>query len=360
MRCWHDWARDLKGYTLMNEGLNGSGLSKDSLSGDSAVLDRSSESILKYLATGNFCSGEWLGQTLGISRAAIAKKIKKIRALGLVVHSVKGRGYCLDEPIEWLDKAEVLGELSPTCRDALKDLRCVLSIDSTNSALLQMGALGAGCVLFAETQKAGRGRRGRQWFGGFAKNLLFSMGFCFDGGVKVCEGLSLTVGVAVVNVLEAFGVEGLSLKWPNDILLSGEKLGGILIELSGDFTDQCYAVIGLGLNLDVMISEVQPVEGLRPTSLKAHGYLVDRNRLAAALVSEMFDVLSHFSTDRFVAYQSRWNALNFHHNKPVRLVSHNLEVVGHMLGVSGSGNIRLSVDGVEREYVAGELSLRTM
>lgn len=125
------------------------------------------------------------------------------------------------------------------------------TIDSTNAeAMRQLEAgAGAGLVCTAEQQSAGRGRRGRTWVSPFARNLYLSVAWRYHQGAAALEGLSLAVGVAVARALAANGLPAVQLKWPNDVIFRGAKLGGVLLEMTGDAAGVCQIVVGVGLNV---------------------------------------------------------------------------------------------------------------
>ena len=121
-------------------------------------------------------------------------------------------------------------------------------MDSTNAEPMRQAEAGGapGLVCTAEQQTAGRGRRGRQWVSPFASNLYLSLVWEFSQGAAALEGLSLAVGVAVARALAACDVPAVQLKWPNDVLHDGAKLGGILLEMTGDAAGACQVVVGVG------------------------------------------------------------------------------------------------------------------
>lgn len=204
--------------------------------------------ILNLLADGQFHSGEELGELLNVSRAAVWKHLQKMESLGIQIQSVKGRGYCIESGLDLLC-ANKIKNIAPCIDQFNLRLELFSSIDSTNSYLLRHSDL-AGRICVAELQTQGRGRRGRAWVSPYAQNVYLSIGWGFDGGVAVIEGLSLAVGVAIAHALQKQGVSGIELKWPNDVLYCGKKLAGILIEMVGDPSGYCQVVIGVGVNVD--------------------------------------------------------------------------------------------------------------
>jgi BirA family biotin operon repressor/biotin-[acetyl-CoA-carboxylase] ligase len=183
---------------------------------------------LRQLADGEFHSGQAIGKQLGISRAAVWNAIQQAQALGVTIHSVHGKGYRLSAAIDFLDSAAIKQALNGAARHFTLEL--LESAPSTNSMLMAKAAADAphGSCIVAELQQAGRGRRGREWVSSLGSGLTFSLLWRFSQGAAALGGLSLAVGVALVRALGAAGIPRLALKWPNDLLLDGKKLAGVL------------------------------------------------------------------------------------------------------------------------------------
>lgn len=311
---------------------------------------------LKLLSDGEFHSGEELGALLGVSRAAVWKTLKKFEPLGIDLVSVKGKGYCITGGLDLLDKSQITSQ-----RCGMLDINVFTQVDSTNSYLLRQKRPEYQ-VCLAENQTAGRGRRGRTWVSPFAQNLYLSIGWGFDGGVAVLEGLSLAIGLAVVRSLRYCGVSGLTLKWPNDILYENKKLGGVLIEMNGDPSGYCFAVVGIGLNVsmrDAYKSFIeQPWVNLNDVLAEQGIPLISRNQLASSLLDELVLILSDYHLRGFAAYKEEWGLFAAHINQAVNIHSGNTVRTGVMRGVDAAGALRLDVDGEEQIFHGGELSLR--
>ncbi len=200
--------------------------------------------LIALLANGEFHSGEQLGETLGMSRAAINKHIQTLRDWGVDVFTVPGKGYSLPEPIQLLNAKQILGQLDGGSVAVLP------VIDSTNQYLLdRIGELKSGDACIAEYQQAGRGRRGRKWFSPFGANLYLSMFWRLEQGPAAAIGLSLVIGIVMAEVLRKLGADKVRVKWPNDLYLQDRKLAGILVELTGKTGDAAQIVIGAGINM---------------------------------------------------------------------------------------------------------------
>lgn len=324
-------------------------------------------SILECLADGEYHSGQHLGELLGVSRAAVWKHLQKLELLGVHILSVKGKGYIISGGLELLDKERILGELSTEASALCRQLDIFSVIDSTNSYILNQSTV-AGHICMAEAQTAGRGRRGRTWHSPFAQNIYLSLGWGFEGGVAALEGLSLAVGVALVSALEKFGIHGVSLKWPNDVLYEEKKLAGILIEMMGDPAGYCQAVIGIGLNVRMGFGDAKSIADLSIPQpwIDLHTLLankginqISRNHLASCLINELLVMVSSYSNLGFSIYKEAWERHNAHAGKSVELHGAQRVVTGVMVGVNEKGALRLRTSNGEELFYGGEISLRT-
>ncbi len=223
------------------------------------------------------------------------------------------------------------------------------TIESTNSYLLSEKSV-ANRVCLAENQTKGRGRRGRHWHSIQSGSVLMSMGWEIQG--QDVRGLSLVAGLAVVLALEEFGLKGIGLKWPNDLLVYGKKIGGILVELSGK---KC--VIGLGLNIDTPFGIEADID-LSWSDLKQSGLIVDVNDLVSAIIYNFDEAVLEFLSDGFVCFQSRWNACHAYQDKRI-IVSTQSEIWrGIARGVDFHGALVVEMDGETRSIESGEVSVR--
>ncbi|WP_017901520.1 bifunctional biotin--[acetyl-CoA-carboxylase] ligase/biotin operon repressor BirA [Pseudomonas asplenii] len=311
--------------------------------------------LLKLLKDGRFHSGEALGAALGVSRSAVWKQLQQLEAeLGLTIHKVRGRGYQLASPLVLLDEQAI----AATGSVPAWPVRIYDTIDSTNAEALRLVEQGvpAPFIVVAERQTSGRGRRGRQWVSPFAENIYYSLLLRIDGGMRQLEGLSLVVGLAVLHALREHGLPGAGLKWPNDVLVGRKKIAGILLELVGDPADVCHVVLGVGINANMQVAEQidQPW-----TSVRAEvGRPLDRNRLISSLGKKLQEYLERHREAGFAAIQAEWEQNHLWQGREVSLVAGVNSIDGTVLGIDRQGALRLSVDGVERVFSGGELSLR--
>ncbi len=312
--------------------------------------------LLEILADGEFHSGEELGKLLSVSRAAIWKQLQKIEeALSLKLEPSKGRGYRLPGGLELL-KREKIADAIP--KSLLYSLHIVQQVDSTNRLAAELANQDSarGCVVLAEQQLAGRGRRGRKWISPFAQNIYCSLVWEFDSGVAALEGLSLAIGVGVVRALEAIGINGAALKWPNDVLHEGNKLAGILLEMTGDVSGRCQVVIGIGIN--VAMSKNEAIDQPWTDATRAAGKYVSRNELAANLITQILQLLVEFEAQGFSKFRDEWAACDYTFGKPVTVHIGEQIVPGVSAGVDVDGALLVDTGTGRQSFHGGEISLR--
>lgn len=318
--------------------------------------------VIGLLSDGEFHSGEELGEVLGVTRAAVWKQVQALESLGVKLESVRGKGYRIEDGVDLLDQKAIHSKLTDSTKEKLSHLELVPELASTNQYLLDKlntsGGLSSAHICMSEMQTAGRGRRGRTWQSPFAKNIYFSCVWHFENGVAGMEGLSLAVGVAIVRALEKIGLKKASLKWPNDILVEQAKLGGVLIEIAGDVAGDCDAVIGVGLNVSMPEEAMTEVDQPWVSLSQCVSRATDRNGIAAALINCLFEVMKEFERGGFAALKNEWESYCTHLGKGVSLQTPSESFEGRMLGVSESGSLRLEVNGEEKEFLGGEVSLR--
>ncbi|WP_020211053.1 bifunctional biotin--[acetyl-CoA-carboxylase] ligase/biotin operon repressor BirA [Gilvimarinus chinensis] len=316
--------------------------------------------LLRILADGNYHSGEELGERLSMSRTAVWKQLKKLPELGVELQSGRGQGYCLPGGLELFQRERLLKEAEPW----QGDLQLELVLDSTNAQLMTRSAnVKSGTVCIAEQQTAGRGRRGRAWVSPFGQNIYLSMLWQFEGGASSLEGLSLAVGVCVAEVLEGLGLNGVTLKWPNDVLVDQRKLAGVLLEMTGDPAGVCQVVVGVGVNWRMPIGAAQNID--QPWVDVSHlaeeqGVSgVSRNAVAGRLIAALSSMLTEFSSVGFSGFRQRWLSRAAFVGRSVAVSTAKETSSGVLLGVDEAGALLLDVAGGVQRYYGGEVSLRS-
>lgn len=308
--------------------------------------------LISILADGEFHSGEQLGESLGMSRAAINKHIQTLRDWGVDVFTVPGKGYSLPEPVQLLDERFIHSQITDGTVAVLP------VIDSTNQYLMErIGSLQSGDACIAEYQQAGRGRRGRKWFSPFGSNLYLSMYWRLEQGPAAAIGLSLVIGIIMAEVLQDLGAKDVRVKWPNDLYLHDRKLAGILVELTGKTGDAAHIVIGAGINL-AMRQVVSDIVNQGWINLQEASIAVDRNQLAVRLINELRSALMTFEQEGLAPFLARWERLDNFIHRQVKLIIGEREIYGISRGIDQQGALLLEQDGAVKPWMGGEISLR--
>lgn len=318
-------------------------------------------------------SGDALARENGETRAAVWKRIEGLREAGVAIEARAGRGYALSQPLDLLDADAIVLGMPEATRARLAALEVAWSIDSTSSELLRRETPRDGAaVLLAERQTGGRGRRGRTWASPLAANLYLSLARGFDGGLARLGGLSLVAGVAVAEALRALGLGDVRLKWPNDLVVvegdrpgAGQgptlrKLGGLLVEGSGEHAGEVRAVIGLGLNVRMPAACGGDID--QPwidLATLAPGPLPSRNAIASALLAALLADLARFDRDGLAAFLPRHAGLDALAGREIVVHGGDGDRFGTALGLAADGALRVRLPGGQvQAFHAGEVSVR--
>jgi BirA family transcriptional regulator, biotin operon repressor / biotin---[acetyl-CoA-carboxylase] ligase len=301
------------------------------------------QQILAALATGESLSGSRLAAEAGLTRAAIWKQIEALRHRGVPIESAGAAGYRLPWPIQMLDESGIRAELPAAIMRRVGALDVYWELDSTSSELQRRGTQAPDfSIVMAETQTAGRGRRGRTWLSPPGLNLYVSCLKRFDAGFASLSGLSLATGVIVLRALHALGVDGPRLKWPNDVLADGGKLAGILVELSGEYQGPCAAIVGIGLNLRLTPALCEQAgQPVCDVASLADGVPPDRNRMAAALIASLVDGLDQFEREGFAAFVDEYVEHDALQGIPLRISGAAGEFEGVGAGIDARGALQV-------------------
>ena len=319
------------------------------------------EKIARELVRGETLSGEDLASKFNVTRAAVWKAVFALRALGLQISAVRGQGYLVHRPFDMLDNDQITRYLH-----AENDLRAAsvsvyFQIRSTNSELLsrvRAGECKPGSIVLAECQIGGKGRRGRKWVSPLGGNIYASVGWSYDGPLRMLTGLPLAVAAQTIAQLEEFGIEGLSVKWPNDIMFQDAKLGGILLEVVGEADGRCHAVCGIGLN--VLIGSMSGRAIDQPwTDLQTIAKVkVDRNQLAARICGAVLNTMAEFPNRGFKGYVRAWSMRDALRNRHVVVHTGSTHVQGIARGVDDEGALIVEMEGMQRRFYGGEVTVR--
>ena len=318
--------------------------------------------LLLRLGAGGL-SGDALAREAGITRAAVWKRIRALRAAGVEIEARPGRGYALARTPDLLDAQALRASLPAAVAASLASLEVAWSLDSTNSELLRRPPPATGvAVLLAERQTAGRGRLGRAWASPLGAQVCLSLRRGFAGGLARLGGLSLVAGVAVAEALRGLGFAQAGLKWPNDLVADGRKLAGLLVEGGGEHGGPVQAVIGIGINVRLPATAAAAID--QPWTDLATQAGADRPparaAVATAVLAALVPALDAFDRDGLAPFLPRYAALDVLAGREVRVTSAGNEVAsGRAAGLAADGGLRVATAAGERIFHAGEVSVRT-
>ncbi len=316
--------------------------------------------ILDYLSGGSWISGEEMASRLGISRAAIWKQIKSLKERGFKIESSTKRGYRL------VSKPDILDPDLLSCGLETKylgrELYCHRSISSTNEYARSIAAnCKDGAVVLAEIQTAGRGRLSRPWSspeGGIWMSLVLKPKISLDQAYRI----NMAVSVALARAFSALFCLEADIKWPNDILINDRKLCGILMEISAEMDRLDYAIVGVGINVNMDVSDFP--EEWNATSLSNElGRNVSRTELIQRILKEIEDAYESLgSKEIYEEWRDRSATLGRH----VRITSASAcalpsasssapgDLEGRVVALSEDGALCLETDRGIKRILAGD------
>ncbi len=274
-----------------------------------------------------------------------------------------------EPPVSPFNATRIRAELPPGEAALLTGLTLLAETDSTNRALARLPSSDRHAhVVLADSQTAGRGRRQRNWHSPPGGNLYLSCGWRFGSGPESLAPLPLACAVIAARELERLGAAGIAIKWPNDLLLGGRKLGGILVESSISRPARIDVIVGIGINVAMRADDAtgqaidQPWTDLA-SKLPAAGDAAFRDRLAGRLIGGTLSGLNAFEEEGFAPFRDDWARCDAVAGSEVRLTGDHDTVTGTALGISPDGALRVRIDHSSghsevREYLAGDVSVR--
>ena len=319
----------------------------------------SEELVLAFLAEAGdeFVSGEAISDKLGLTRAAVWKHVNALRSQGYRIDAVPARGYRLAEVPDRLTALELRPLLNT--HDIGRTLVAHEELASTSDLAKTLADEGCdhGTVVIAETQTAGRGRRGRAWVSPPRKNVYFSVVLRPDLPPPRATELTLVVSLAVCDALRQAGVDA-GIKWPNDVLAGGRKIAGILTELAAEPDRVHWVVLGVGVNVNATREDFPPELRDEATSvLLERGEPAPRALLTAACLTALEDWLDAHEERGFDAIRHAWRdrSVTLGREVMVRTEGRELTGVAEDLDEQGALLVRTGA-GVERVF-AGDVHL---
>lgn len=265
-----------------------------------------------------------------------------------------------------LDADQIQAALAPEVRTRLRKLTLLQEVDSTNSALTRLPAQEQHAhALLAECQTGGRGRRQRTWFSPAGGNIYLSLGWRFEDNDLPLATLPLVTAICICKALARCGLSGHGIKWPNDILVNGEKLAGILVEMQSAGNGPASAIIGAGINVNMPGRAANDIGSVidRPWTDLAAQLTADtpppsRNQLVALVLGELLPALERFEDAGFEAFREAWKGLDLLNGRRTRLEQNGQYSVGTARGVDENGGLLLEIENLGMQiFHSGEVSV---
>jgi BirA family biotin operon repressor/biotin-[acetyl-CoA-carboxylase] ligase len=303
-------------------------------------------------------SGEELARRLECSRAAVWKHVAALRRAGYEIEARHARGYVLGAGPDRLGTAE----LAPHFTGRWREIVWRAELDSTQRLARERARAGApeGTVVIAEAQTQGRGRLGRQWHSPPGVNLYCTLVLRPARSPAVVPQLALVAGVAVADAVRDAVGRPAQLKWPNDVLLDGRKVAGVLTEMEGEADRVTFVLVGIGVNVNLHPADFPPEISGSATSLRAAaGTRVDRAAFTARLLAALEARYAQYLAGGFAAIRPAFEATAFLTGRAVRVSGPEAAAQGRVVGVDDEGALRLEgADGTALRVLAGEVTLR--
>lgn len=296
-------------------------------------------------------SGSVLGRECGISRQAVGKAIARLKEAGVEIQALHRQGYRLLEPGDRLDFLTPAGTETIGSRIVF-----VSQTESTNSLAVRLADEGApeGTVVLADTQSGGRGRLGRVWHSPSGVNIYCSLILRPNVEPPRAPQLTLTTAVAMAEaLLELYSLD-FRIKWPNDLLVGGKKVCGILTEMKTEQDLVGYVIVGIGLNCNLLRSDLPDELAEIATSLRIEtGQAVSRRAICRKMFAALDKWYRRFSADDFVAIKERWQELARIEGRAVTVTNLNGSISGTALGLADDGTLRLRLANGEITRIYG-------
>jgi BirA family transcriptional regulator, biotin operon repressor / biotin---[acetyl-CoA-carboxylase] ligase len=316
--------------------------------------------ILELFHSGDgFVSGAALSKVLGMSRTAVWKHVKGLRADGYLIEAVPARGYRLVSSPKLFNRHELTAGLAT--RRIASSLVCLKETDSTNAVAFKMAEEGAeeGTVVIADAQSAGKGRLGRIWLSPAGVNLYCSVVLRpAISPVAACQLTFLSV-VAVARAIEKCTELKPQIKWPNDILVSGKKVAGLLNEMNAETEKVNFVVLGIGVNLNMRLAQLGETLRHPATSLMEEGGTeVDRVAFTRTLLQELDELYDRFLVEGDAPVRAEWLERSAIKGRQVRVSLGTREITGEVQGVDQFGGLLVKLyDGTVETVLSGDVTL---
>ncbi|MBD3426079.1 MAG: biotin--[acetyl-CoA-carboxylase] ligase [Candidatus Omnitrophica bacterium] len=303
-----------------------------------------------------FISGEDISDSLGFSRASVWKYIKKLREDGYSIEAVPNLGYKLAATPAKMYGYDIASVLK-TRKFGKKNIYHYESIDSTNNKAYELAESGEpeGTVVIAENQTQGKGRMGRRWVSPKGTGIYMSLIVRPDAEMDEIPAMTLITAYCIIKaVKDASGLEA-RMKWPNDVIVNGKKLCGILTEIKAQPDQVNFLVLGIGVNVNTPSSKLPP-EG---TSIKNEcGCEIDRPDLARGILTQFEKGYTRFTNEGFGAIRKECMDCSFTLGKKVKVLEHHRSIEGEAVDIDEKGALIIrTASGEKRRVFSGDVDV---
>jgi BirA family biotin operon repressor/biotin-[acetyl-CoA-carboxylase] ligase len=302
------------------------------------------KSIIQYFEEnmGQYVSGEQLSQLLQCSRTAVWKHIQELKQQGYRFESATRRGYRLIEKPDMLSAVSILQSASSL--SIFTKLHLLDTIDSTQSEAHRIAASGGehGTLIVADSQNMGRGRQGRPWYSPPGKGIWMSLLVRPNLSLTFAPQMTLVAAVALCRTIRRQLHADVGIKWPNDLLIAGKKISGILVESVGEDERVRYMVIGVGIDCN-MEREDYPAELVdKATSLRIEtGSRIERTELITAFLKEFDELFQLYMEYGFNPIRTLWESLSVTLSQQLKLKVGDRIIAGTAVGMDDYGGLMI-------------------
>lgn len=317
--------------------------------------------ILRMLkANDGYVSGQMLCDTFGVSRTAVWKVINQLKEEGYEIEAVSKKGYRMVNVPDILSKEEIESQMET--KWAGKTVVYFDEIDSTNTRAKFLTEEGAvhGTLIVAEQQNAGKGRRGRSWTSPKGSGIWMTLILKPDILPQSASMVTLIAALAIAKSIKKRYDLDAKIKWPNDIVLNGKKVCGILTEMSSDIETINYIIIGIGINANTKTFPADIRDKATSISIEKQNENIARSSLIADIMKEMEDLLdTFFETENLIFMKEEYENYLINIDKEVRILEPKSEYTGTALGIEEDGDLIVKLeDGTIKKVMSGEVSVR--
>lgn len=310
---------------------------------------------------GEWVSGEALSESLKVSRTTIWKQVKTLQAEGYAIETSPKKGYRLSALPDILSRDEV-GRGLKTEIFGCEHYFYLTEIDSTNNYAKQLAAQGypEGTLVIAERQTAGRGRRGRQWHSEPGQGIFMSLILRPSLPLKELSRITMFIAVAVVETLQRFGIKS-GIKWPNDVLINGRKIAGILTEAVTDMDGIEYIVTGIGLNVNNRIADFpEEFRSIATTVREEAGHYISRVELMQEFLWQLERSYRQLVSGDFDEILEKVRRLSLVIGRDIKIDSVNGATSGRAIDIDNNGFLMVrDSHGNIHNVMSGEIILKS-